>query len=280
MVRAGHQLWWAVLGDSLLDLGSADARAAISRFTSRVALYQRRSGLPLYWFNVFETEVALHGNVVFVGHEKIASSLRRSFSEYLRSDRALQPVRDVNRLTRSYLVKEGTQQAMRSCHLHPNTRRKGSHRIEGGGDRVRLSPALRADALAVGAIEPWQRTHAKRAAYLPLIAIRPALLAHVEPVLIEAQEIPKLALRPAGQMWLFPEVERPAIRLKDYHAGQVSPSVSLEVEHLRKRLGVSQRELARRAGISQPTFANAIRGHDGLSRRAAERLKMALKEAA
>jgi hypothetical protein len=34
--------------------------------------------------------------------------------------------------------------------------------LEGGGDRVRLSDALKQDAIAAGYVRPWKRTNAKR----------------------------------------------------------------------------------------------------------------------
>jgi hypothetical protein len=41
---------------------------------------------------------------------------------------------------------------------------KGSHRLEGGGDRVRLSCELERDAIEAGYVEPWRHTNARRSA--------------------------------------------------------------------------------------------------------------------
>src|ERR1700740_2329029 len=38
----------------------------------------------------------------------------------------------------------------------------GSHKLEGGGDRVRLSRELERDAVDAGLVGEWQRTNAKR----------------------------------------------------------------------------------------------------------------------
>jgi len=38
----------------------------------------------------------------------------------------------------------------------------GSHRLPGGGDRVRLSRELERDAIEAGYVEPWRHTNAKR----------------------------------------------------------------------------------------------------------------------
>lgn len=45
------------------------------------------------------------------------------------------------------------------------------------------------------------------------------------------------------------------------------------MEHRRRQLGLSQRDLAARIGISQGQYANAIRGHDPLSAFAVNRLR-------
>ena len=80
----------------------------------------------------------------------------------------------------------------------------------------------------------------------------------------------------AGQISMFPELERPITRLADFTAGILSPSASLELEHRRKRLGLSQRQLGKIAGLSQPHIANAVHGQFGLSRHSANRIKAAL----
>jgi hypothetical protein len=43
-------------------------------------------------------------------------------------------------------------------------RLRGSHRLDGGGDRVRLSRDLERDAISAGYVEPWQHTNARRSA--------------------------------------------------------------------------------------------------------------------
>jgi hypothetical protein len=39
---------------------------------------------------------------------------------------------------------------------------RGSHRLEGGGDRVRLSEQLERGAIEAGLVDPWKRTNAMR----------------------------------------------------------------------------------------------------------------------
>jgi hypothetical protein len=74
-------------------------------------------------------------------------------------------------------------------------RLKGSHRLPGGGDRVRLSRGLERDAIDAGYVAPWQHTNAKRSTERKPYRLR--RLSH--------RKAPRLA----GQLSLFPEIERP-----------------------------------------------------------------------
>jgi len=67
---------------------------------------------------------------------------------------------DNNGLARKYLAKERTPQAgYRRAHTLGG-RIVGSHRLPGGGDRVRLSRELERDAIEAGYVQPWQHTNA------------------------------------------------------------------------------------------------------------------------
>jgi hypothetical protein len=118
-------------------------------------------GLPSYSTLTFETRGGLHAHIVFIGTPKIARKLKNSiFGPVIEVDR----VTNSTRLARGYLAKERTPQAgYRRSHLLGG-RLKGSHRLEGGGDRVRLSRSLEEDAIEASAVEPWQHTNAKRSA--------------------------------------------------------------------------------------------------------------------
>lgn len=83
-------------------------------------------------------------------------------------------------------------------------------------------------------------------------------------------------MRPVGQEEMFPELASPAGRLRDYFGGILSRSAAMELEFLRKRRGLTQRELGAMAGLSQPQIANAIHGRFGLSFDAAARIKAVL----
>jgi hypothetical protein len=72
------------------------------------------------------------------------------------------PVGDPGGLARKYLAKERTPQAGYRRELVLGGRLRGSHRLDGGGDRVRLSRDLERDAIDAGFVEQWQHTNARR----------------------------------------------------------------------------------------------------------------------
>jgi hypothetical protein len=109
---------------------------------------------------VFETLGGIHAHVVFVGIDDISDRLRRS--KKFGATIHVGPVTDAARLTNSYLAKERTPQAGYRREHMLGGRVKGSHRLQGGGDRVRLSRELERDAIEAGAVKPWQRTNARR----------------------------------------------------------------------------------------------------------------------
>jgi hypothetical protein len=74
---------------------------------------------------------------------------------------------DVRRVTDphglfKYLTKERTPQAGYRREHVLGGRINGSHRLEGGGDRVRLSDELKRDAIDAGYVRQWLRTNARR----------------------------------------------------------------------------------------------------------------------
>lgn len=166
MQKTGVPIHWAVLGDDIFDIAPADARAVFDRFQAHLNNAQKRAGIPAYWLSVFEATGGLHANFVFVGDEKLARRLCCSFPAFMRSGygegKAVQPVANAVRLVSQYLSKERTVQANYALCWPAKTRMRGSHRLPGGGDRVRLSEALRIDAIAAGAVEPWKATRARR----------------------------------------------------------------------------------------------------------------------
>lgn len=249
-------LYWAVIGDAVLDMQSGDAYPIFGKVKSRIVREQERAGLSQYWLEVLEVTGGLHSNLVFVGTPEIASKLCVAFPRYFVGEDAIQEVWNVGKLVRFYLGKEGTSQTM-----HLVRREKGSHRLDGIGDRVSLSRKLKADAVAHARVQPWQRTNSQRN----------SVRKQYKPRALTAK-----AIRLSGQLELFRE-KQPS-RLKDFVAGSITPSVAVELEFRRKSLGLTQRELGAAAGISQPQIANALHGRFGLSRMATAQLKAVLLE--
>jgi len=143
-------------------------------------------------------------------------------------------------------------------------RLRGSHRLDGGGDRVRLSRDLERDAISAGYVEPWQHTNARRSAERKRYSPR------------GTQRLRRTAPRLAGQAPLLPELNRPVARLREFGGGFVPPAVRVEIEWRRQQIGLSQAQLASLIGRSQGQLANALRGHDPISGAAVNRLREAL----
>jgi hypothetical protein len=246
--RYGEPCLWVILGDGLLDLSEHDAREVVRTFTSQVVKAQKRAGLEQYWLRVHESSGGFHSNLVFPAPQGMDSDIRRweQFGDYLRRDDAVQLVYDFNGLT-DYLAKERPPNVKGGWQF--GRREKGSHKLgAGGGDRVQFSRALRADVVAAGIVEPWQRTKAK-----VLVPSKPAILRPsmhiVVPNAIEAAHTAN-----AVQLSLFDTLpEKPYLPSQD-------------LRFFRLVHGYTQAEMAQRIGIrNRSHLANFERGHDGLS---------------
>ena len=243
-------LWWATT-----DKGAS--RSIIAAIWKRITRLQSKHHLPSYSAAVFETRGGLHAHIVFIGNREVARRLQNSeaFGQIIKVD----PVTDPKGLASKYLVKERTPQAGYARWHVLGGRLKGSHRLDGGGDRVRLSRDLERDAIEARYVEPWQHTNAKRSAIRKAYRLR-RLSAHKAP-------------RPAGQLLLLPELERPVSRLHEFGGGMVPPAVAIEIEFLRRQHGWSQHQLGGKIGRSQGQISNALRGHDPISSVAVNRLR-------
>jgi hypothetical protein len=146
----------------LLHTNKGTTRSAISDIQKRITRLQVEHGLRPYNVTTFETRGGLHAHIVFLGNREIVERLKSStaFGEFIQVD----PVVDPGSLARKYLAKERTPQAGYRRELVLGGRLRGSHRLDGGGDRVRLSRDLERDAIAAGFVEPWQHTNARRSA--------------------------------------------------------------------------------------------------------------------
>lgn len=221
----------------------------------RIRRLQIDDGLKPYILLVFETKGP---HLVYLGSDEIQQRLRRHRFD---GDVVFDPVTDAETLRRGYLVKERTVQAnYKRQRFFRGGRIKGSHKLPGGGDRVRLTGELTHDAIAARYIDPWPKRYAKRAPATARKDYRP-------------RPIVKRACKPSGQIPLLPEIERPVSRLRDWCGGIMPRTVARECEHMRGRYELAQRQLAALIGVEQPTYANAIAGRYRLSPFAARRLR-------
>jgi hypothetical protein len=132
------RLWWATT-----DRGTP--RSIIADIGKRITRQQRRNGLPAYSVAVFEASGGLHAHFVFIGTSEIKLHLKSStaFGSIIK----VEPVTDADSLARKYLAKERTPQAgYRRQHIFGG-RLRGSHRLPGGGDKVRLSDDLKSSRI-------------------------------------------------------------------------------------------------------------------------------------
>lgn len=150
--RFHGELWW-------LTTPKGSTRQEIADYQKRITREQAACGLPQYSAWVFETLPKLHAHILFVGNRDIGDVLDRS---WLCIGTKIEPVTDIEGL-KKYLAKERTPQAgYRRRDL--GGRISGSHRLPGGGDRVRLSRQLERDAIEARLVDPWKHTNAKRSA--------------------------------------------------------------------------------------------------------------------
>jgi hypothetical protein len=148
-----RRLWW-------LSTDKGTPRQLIADIQKRVTRLQTEFHLPGYNVTVFETRGGTHAHLIFIGTRKLAKRLEASaaFGSLIH----VRPVTDRNGLALKYLAKERTPQAgYRRGHILGG-RIRGSHRLEGGGDRVRLSQALERDAIQAGYVRPWLHKNARR----------------------------------------------------------------------------------------------------------------------
>jgi hypothetical protein len=249
----GLDLWVA-------HVSKGTSRDTISDIQKRITRLQvEHCGRRPYNVTTYESRGGFHAHIVFLGKAEIAERLKRSaaFGQIIQVDQVSDPAG----LTRKYFAKERTPQAGYRRERVLGGRLRGSHRLEGGGDRVRLSRDLERDAIDAGYVELWQHTNARRSAERKSYSPR------------ANQRLGRTAPQPAGQLALFPELRRPVSRLKQFGGGYMPPSVAFEIEWRRHQLGLSQQELAVLIGRSQGQLANALRGHDPISAAAVNRLR-------
>ena len=164
-------LWYAVVSDQYAD--ERFNRDRIRDFKSDIARAQHRSGLPACcWLEILEGRPAVHSNILFpLGGPKaqrlIAGLLR---SENFPGDKLrIRKAKGASWFV-AYCSKERVTQARYVGVGRLAKRLPGSHPLgAGGGDRVRLSKALKDQLLEEGLMRPYRQHYAARS--LPRTAI-------------------------------------------------------------------------------------------------------------
>ena len=138
------------------DATETDVRKLIKRVRSDVVQLQGRCRQPKYWIEVLEGKQQVHSHIVACLPVAQAKRLKKyCYGAFL----DITEVYDVKGL-RNYLLKESTPQAAHGKGIRCN---KGSQQLgKGGGDRVRMSKALKAKLDQAGLIQPYRRTYASR----------------------------------------------------------------------------------------------------------------------
>jgi Helix-turn-helix len=253
--RSKGELWF-------LTTAKGTSREAIASIQKRIGRLQQERDFYSYSAWCFETRPKLHAHILFVGDSAVVERLKRgAFAEIV----TIKHVYNLPRLLQGYQAKERTPQAGWGRGRQLGGRIKGSHKLDGGGDRVRLSRELERDAVEAGLVSAWQHSNAKRKADRKEYRKRP---------------LTARAPRLSGQILLFPELSKPVARLQAFGGGYIPRAVASEIEFRRQQLGLSQRQLAALVGRSQGQLANAIRGHDPISARVVNRLRDVLLTAA
>jgi hypothetical protein len=147
---------------------------------------------------------------------------------------------------KSYCLKEMTTQAAYRTGIR---RIKGSHPLPEGGDRVRVSPAVRDALIRAERFEPYTRTYAKNPAAhhawqfdaggQGLLFSR---LPDTDAPLCEHGPVSRPKIEPAPMLRLFAVVG------------------NVDVLETMKALGETHEEIARRLGISRPQATNILNG--------------------
>ena len=235
------------------DATEYEARQRIDRAKADFGQMQVRAGDPRYHVEVLEGSPTVHSHIVGptpkgTRPKDVIERLEKSavYGEGIGGGVVYDPPGFVN-----YLRKQATPQAHYAAG-RSFRRDRGPHVLgDGGGDRVRMSRQLEADLVGEGIVPPRRRTYRKR-------GLKPPLRGLVE---LETQ------------LPLFPHLAKPISWVREFDHGIASPSVALEIEFRRKQLGLTQAQLATRAGVSRPTLANLIAGRFGFAAWPAARLR-------
>jgi hypothetical protein len=160
----GFRLWYAVISDQYSD--EHENRTRIRNFKSDLARAQRRAGLPACCYvEVLEGHPAVHSNILFPldgpKAERLIASLLRS-ENFQGDELRIRKAKGASWFV-AYCSKERVTQARYVGVGRLAKRLPGSHPLgAGGGDRVRLSKALKDQLLEEGRMRPYRRHYAAR----------------------------------------------------------------------------------------------------------------------
>ena len=160
----GYPLWFAVVSDQYA--AERFIRNRIRDFKSDIARAQHRSGLPACcWLEILEGRPAVHSNILFpLGGPKA----QRLIDGLLRSENFQGDELHIRKAKGAswfvpYCSKERVTQARYVGVGRLAKRLPGSHPLgAGGGDRVRLSKALKDQLFEEGLMRPYRQHYAAR----------------------------------------------------------------------------------------------------------------------
>jgi hypothetical protein len=159
----GLSLWYAVVSDQYCS--EWEIRQRIRQFKSDLARAQKRAGIPsCCYVEILECHPAVHSNILFpLG----GPNAKRLIDGLLRSKRYPGDTLHIKKGNParflSYCSKERTPQARFVGVGLLAKRMRGSHRLgEGGGDRLRLSKALKDQLIEEGLVRPYRARYAAR----------------------------------------------------------------------------------------------------------------------
>jgi hypothetical protein len=165
-----HRLWYAVVANQYSD--ERHIRQLIRRFKSDPARAQKRGCLPsCCYVEILEGHPAVHSNILF---PLDGPNAERLIAGLLRSQKYSGDELDINRGNAdrflNYCSKERVTQARYVGVGKLAKRLPGSHPLgKGGGDRLRLSRALKDQLIDEGLIRPYRRRYSVRSLPRPVV---------------------------------------------------------------------------------------------------------------
>jgi hypothetical protein len=250
---------------SLAGRSENDAtRVLADKLKNHIRTFNRRNYAPAFWVEIWETKPGPHFHLIAAAPRRMREALCRSVNaSRLLGDLLATPVWSMTGLVPGYFREEATPQAWHGAGRNFR-RRKGSHRLPGGGDRVRLSPELAAELRLAGLLEPYRRTNARRAIGTVDAAALDREYERARIGLFYADELPLTAVSAGSRAppRKRSKAEQPSLPLN------YPPTV---VDML-PRLGMTHEAIAECLGLSRQQVTNVIGGRFGISRRAAQRI--------